>query len=313
MNSDSQVFAASMYETAVLADGPVAYYRLNENSGTTAANIGSGVGIDGTYDNIPGMTANNMSNYGVPGPRPSSFPGLEADNNSIFLDPENGSVKGSTTNPMVKVVDPNSPLVITGALTLEAWIKRSDQLVDAGNNEGIVGRYRQDQFPGTTGDQGARSYVLYFDSTTNPDNSAGTPGLGVAYSTSPTGAFQSANSYEFSASLPVGEWVHVAAVLDPGNRVEVYVNGSSIGEVTTGVLTDPLFSGPGDFWIGQQFTEADEWTFEGGIDEVAVYAKALTDEQVLAHYQAAVVPEPACWQLAMLAWGALIGRRRRCA
>lgn len=302
---------ASTYSVAVLADNPVAYYRLNEASGTAAANLGSGLGIDGTYVNIPGMTANNTSNYGVAGPRPADFPGFEAGNNSVFLDPEDGSTATSNTFPRVEVpvLDNTNPLAITGALTLEAWINRSEQLVGASNNEGIVGRYRQDGDPNTAGNQPGRGYVLYFDSATdgtlgNPD---GTPGLGFALSS--TGSFQSANSYEFAADIPVGEWVHVAAVFDPGQRIEMYVNGASVGQVTTTVLNDPLFSGMADLWIGQQFTGSDIWTFEGSIDEVAVYAAALSGEQIAAHY-AAAVPEPAGWQLAMFLGTAMWAWRR---
>ncbi|MEX2171740.1 MAG: LamG domain-containing protein [Pirellulales bacterium] len=311
---------AGSYSAAVLLDNPVAYYRLDETTGATASNLGTGAGINGTYVNIPGVTVNNMSNYGQPGPRPAAFPGFESGNNSAFFDPENGSVAASTTFPRVEVVAPNNPLTITGALTLEAWIKRSAQAVDGGNNEGIVGRFRQDQDPVTAGLQQARSYVLYFDSTTNPDNSTGTPGIGFALSSS--GTFQSANNYEFAADIPEGKWTHVAAVFDPGRRVEVYVNGLSIGELIDDdvvdtaadiqILSDPLFSGLADFWIGQQFTGADEWTFEGNIDEVAVYASALSDAQILNHFQAAQVPEPKSWQLALLVGATVwLGRRKR--
>lgn len=297
---------AGPYSTAVLMDNPVAYYRLNETSGTNAANLGSGVDIDGTYVNIPGMTANNSSNYGVPGPRPATYFGFEADNNSVFFDPEDGSGNTSDTFPRVEVgVDDTgtSPLALTGALTLEAWIKRGEDTLSPGNNEGIVGRYRQDQ------NGAARSYVLYFDSTTDGTNGTpdGSPGIGFALSS--TGSFQGANSYEFAGDIPVGVWTHVATVFDPGVRVAAYVNGVKVGEVTDNILNSPLYSGEGDFWIGQQFNGNQAWTFEGSIDEVAVYAAALSDEQIAAHYSAAV-PEPASLTLVMLVGAALFAWRR---
>src|SRR5258708_2253471 len=37
------------YQTAVINDAPIAYWRLGESSGTTAANIGSGANLTGTY------------------------------------------------------------------------------------------------------------------------------------------------------------------------------------------------------------------------------------------------------------------------
>jgi Concanavalin A-like lectin/glucanases superfamily len=294
LSADADRIFAGMYSSAVLADNPAAYYRLDETTGNTATNIGTGSGINGTYVNIPGMTVNNSSNYGQAGPRPATFPGFETSNNSVYFDPENGSTATSTTFPRVEVpvADGSSPLAITGALTLEAWINVGDDTVGASNNEGIVGRYLSDGDPNTAGTQPGRAYVLYYDSGTDGSNGTpdGTPGLGFALSS--TGSFQSANSYEFAANLPIGEWAHVAVVYDPGNRIEAYVNGNSIATITTGVLNSPLFSGMADFWIGQQFTGQDIWTFEGSIDEVAVYAAALSDEQIAAHYHASQVPEP---------------------
>ncbi len=309
--SASRCFAGT-YSSAVLTNNPVAYYRLDETSGATAANIGAASGIDGNYVNIPGMTVNNTSNYGQAGPRPGAFLSFEANNNSVLFDPEDGSTATSNTFPRVEVpvVDSSSPLAITGALTLEAWVKRAPQLVGASNNEGIVGRYLSDADPGTAGTQPGRAYVLYFDSGTDgtlgtPD---GSPGIGFALSSS--GSFQSANSYEFAANIPVGEWTHVAVVYDPGQRIEAYINGTSIATITTGVLNSPLFSGMANLWIGQQFTGQDIWSFEGNIDEVAIYSAALSDEQIAAHYNAAQVPEPACGMLVLLGIaGSLFWRR----
>ena len=69
------------------------------------------------------------------------------------------------------------------------------------------------------------------------------PWVGVAFST--TGHYQSANSYEFAADIPVGVWTHVVAYLVPGVRVSVYVNGVLAGEVTENIGTDPLYTGGG--------------------------------------------------------------------
>jgi hypothetical protein len=68
------------YDQVVQADGPVAYWRLNEpNPGyPMAANIGTlGTAANGAYYN----TATNVA-----GPRPSDFPVFEANNNAIGLD-----------------------------------------------------------------------------------------------------------------------------------------------------------------------------------------------------------------------------------
>jgi hypothetical protein len=281
---------AGPYSDAVIASGPIAYYRLDEMAGTTATNIGSGLGIDATYVNIDGML--NPSMVGQTGPQPGLnagpylIDGFEANNRSLFLSPTVGSAAADNTFPRAEVAVPDdsgtSPLAIGGSFTLEAWIRRSGDTVGPGNHEGIVGRYRSSQ------NGAARSYVLYFDSTAETVDGVG-PGLGIAYS--PDGNFLASNSVEFKGPITVGEWAHVAAVFEAGVRMELYVNGVSIGQVD-GVIGGPLYTGEGDFWIGQQFTGADEWSFEGNIDEVAVYDRALSDMEIADHFAAATDGTP---------------------
>jgi hypothetical protein len=181
------------------------------------------------------------------------------------------------------------------------------------NNQGIVGRYVGNN---GTSNVSERSFVLYFDPATDGANGGfanGNPGFGVALSTN--GANQTANSYEFGVpneqvgALAFGAWAHVAVVFEPGVRVEAYVNGASIGTVTSGVATS-LSNTLAPLWIGQQFSAARQWTFDGNIDEVAIYAAALTDERIAAHY-AAAIPEPAVWQLLAIVMGCAFRTRRR--
>lgn len=299
--------AAGPYSSAVLADNPIAYYRLDETSGTTATNLGTaGAAADGTYVNIPGVT--NLSDYGVAGPR-GGYPGFESTNNSVFFAPEVGSTATSNLFPRVEVVDDvgGGPLAVGGAVTLEAWIRRLPGEAGTTTNEGIVGRYMQDHDSTTAGAQAGRAYVLYFDSTT--DGTAyttddGGPGIGVAFSS--TGAFHNPSSAEFGTpGVDYTRWTHVVTTIVPGERFQVFVNGSMVGEVVdddvSGVaagvqIHESIYTGPADLWIGQQFNGDDDWTFRGFIDEVAIYDYALTPSQIAAHY-AAAVPEPGTFGL----------------
>jgi hypothetical protein len=66
------------YSSAVLQTGPVGYWRFNETSGTTAANIGSlGATVNATYQGSPTL--------GTAGPRPPTYLGFEANNNAPTL------------------------------------------------------------------------------------------------------------------------------------------------------------------------------------------------------------------------------------
>ncbi len=65
--------AQADYSATVLPMAPVGYWRFSEASGTTAANSGSGAGLNGTY---------NAATAGTAGPRPPQLNGFEPDNNA---------------------------------------------------------------------------------------------------------------------------------------------------------------------------------------------------------------------------------------
>jgi hypothetical protein len=77
-------FAQANYAASVLPTAPVGYWRLNEISGTSAANLGSGA-ANGTYNNVV---------LGNPGPQPSAFNGFEADNTAAQLNGSSAFVAG---------------------------------------------------------------------------------------------------------------------------------------------------------------------------------------------------------------------------
>jgi len=78
--------------------------------------------------------------------------------------------------------------------------------------------------------------------------------------------------------IPDGVWHHVVATKDSGS-VNVYVDGSLGG---SGSTTRSLH--PGGFCrIGKEHT-SDRRDFKGIIDEVAIYNRALTPEEVMSHY-----------------------------
>jgi hypothetical protein len=295
LNSHLAQCVAGTYSSAVLADGPVAYYRLGETSGTVAANSSAnGATLDGTYVNfgVSQPSPHTPSTIGQPGPRPgdlsglNSIQGFESDNIGIRSG-ANGTAP--STSAQVEVPD-NSLLDITGALTLEAWVFRNDTQASTGNNEGIVGK-----FTGTAAPTNQRSYVLYYNQ----------PSSRIEFVVNGTGLSTGNKLLNTGTNLPTGStggWTYLAAVFEPGVRMSVYMNGVSIGEKTTDLPTG-AFSGSAPLWIGRQFSNASNVSFEGLIDEVAVYDRALTPAQILAHYQAAI-PEPCGIVLAVvgMAW-----------
>src|SRR5258705_306607 len=96
---------------------------------------------------------------------------------------------------------------------------------------------------------------------------------------------------------PAGTWGLVDAVWD-GAAPKLYVNG---------VDTLAAVSGPGGynastsaiFSVGSYDTGSNPFT--GGVDETAFYDKALNAAQILAHFNAASIPNASAYSTAVLA------------
>ncbi len=92
--------------------------------------------------------------------------------------------------------------------------------------------------------------------------------------------------YDYPLEFDVNEWFHIAAVFDASNDVTFFINGENVATIA-GTLPARTDSQP--FHIG----EAAEglFYFAGGIDEVAIYGRALAAEEIREHFNAAI-PEP---------------------
>src|SRR6266498_919228 len=117
-----QTFSAG-YPAAVLSDGPIAYYRFNDEVvyplAVTATNLGSlGASANGTYMGgaAPGTEA----------PQAPAFVGFESDNTALQLDGMTGFV---TTLPGLLNGKPQ--------FTISGWIRRA---ADQGNRTGLFGQ-----------------------------------------------------------------------------------------------------------------------------------------------------------------------------
>jgi hypothetical protein len=269
----SPVLASTRYTDAIMASNPVAYYRLNEVSGSVAANsTANGTVLDGTYQNF--STTTPPATIGELGPRPGD---PSSDATIRGLEPDNFAIQ-TAANSNVHVVIPDDNLIdFTGAFTLEAWVYRNPQTTQTQNNEGIIGKL--------IGSTNNRSYALYYD----PRN---TPGVGFVVNASADGTSGGNVDLRTTTNIPLGSisgWTHLAAVYEPNMRMSMYLNGVSIGEKTTGLPANDLYNSTAPLWIGRQFSAtATNTSFEGKIDEVAIYGTALSPATILEHYYAGV-------------------------
>ena len=259
------------YESLVLTapfagsqrQGPKTYLRFNDPAWFPAANSGTlGHAADGNLT----LTAN-----GAAGPRSPAYAGFEASNLALPLD---GLKQWASLNNPVG-------LEISGQITLEAWVN-----------------------PGAT--QGDPAYILSHGPQTlgnflvqPPDDSVTNTtevflridGAGTTYVVGSTIVVHtndvdfSSNTYSASFAIPGGDlggtdWIHLAGTYD-GAKWRLYRNGVQVASSAAAIGALPVING--DWAIG---STGNGWAsnYAGGVDEVAIYDKALSPSTLATHY-----------------------------
>jgi hypothetical protein len=248
----------SSYSQSVLAKHPVAYWRLGEVNGPTA--------FDATVNKHHGAFHGTPS-YHEPG--------------GIKHDPDT-AIKLGGRSSYIEVPDSEDFSQPTSAqgLTVEAWI-RPDVLVFEGETTDPhihwLGK----------GDTGRYEWALRFYSkeSTRPNRIS-------AYIWSPAGGL-GAGAY-FQDALNPGEWIHVVACYDPGDKtnptagVSIYRNGVLRGGTSTqpGALYRGYNVKPAHGSAPLRLGTRDLNSFlVGGLDEVAIYPRVLKAAEILENYK----------------------------
>jgi hypothetical protein len=256
--------AADPYSTVVLAKGPVGYWRLGESGGPTAADT-SGNAIEGTYHGNPA--------FGEPGAIAGSA------DTAIGLN-------GFSSRDYVEIPDPDSALFsqpTSGAgLTVEVWM-RPDALTFPGQTDQPyvhwLGKGERSQY-----EWGLRFYSQ--DATQRPNRIS-------AYIWNPSGG-EGAGAYFEDPNLEPGAWIHIVATYDPGDwttdppaGVSIYRNGvRQLGPPSSGTLYGTFNISPEHGSAPIRLGARDDLTFTlaGGLDEVAIYPRVLTAQDILENY-----------------------------
>lgn len=152
-------------------------------------------------------------------------------------------------------VDLGTPaaLQFTGAMSAAAWI-----YIDSFASQGRI----------ISKENGAnsRSWSLYVN----------TSGKGVFQIA--TGASASI-TVETAGTLPVGQWVHLAGVFEPGTALRIYVNGV-LSNTNLSSIPSTQYNNISHVFIGRRPDYS--YAFSGKIDEVYAFGNALTDADVAA-------------------------------
>jgi hypothetical protein len=107
-----------------------------------------------------------------------------------------------------------------------------------------------------------------------------------------------------AVTVPVGQWVHLAATVSSTAGVTFFVNGNAEGNANhtaNGNVGDDAYG------VGRAYGIGDSQWFPGRLDEVYVYNTVLSQSEI----QASMIPEPSTALLGGLGLLALARRRRR--
>ncbi|MCI0679652.1 MAG: LamG domain-containing protein, partial [Actinobacteria bacterium] len=217
-----------IYSEVVLADGPIAYWPLNEGAGTTASDV-TGNGHNGTYTNSPGLGQTGIMLDGT-GATSVDFEGSE---HVLGADWATLDFAGTT------------------AYTLEAWIE-----TDTVASGSAIIIQKQVSSSGV-------GWELIRNTATLHCNRIGASGS------------QSVNSGTISTATRY----HVAATFD-GTTLRLYLNAV---EVDSDGTTQSQDANTVAVSIARDSADSSS-NFNGRIDEVAVYDRALTPAEILEHY-----------------------------
>lgn len=259
--------ALAPYPQAVLALGPIGYWRLND---TNLDGVDNGAGDDGylCHDYAGGNDGiyTNVT-LGQPGYNPDSDPSDTSVQVGFlnFTDCDANSIAG---------INFGSPAGTSKAFSVEAWVNGYSQASDAGIvTLGYGGG--GEQFDLDTGSDPGHNFRFFIR------DAAGNTHL--------------VNS---SVQPEFGTWYHVVGVVDEisSQTVTLYINGTNAGTATvtngSGVLASSLQMSIGSRMSAQGTTLNDQ--FVGDINDVAIYNYALSANQVLNQYLVGGQVAPYC-------------------
>lgn len=267
---DSSSPSSSM-QLSVQPSGLVAYYPMDENTGTTTADA-SQYQHDGTLSTNVTATWNANGKIG----------------SAVQM---NGTAAGTWQGTGGVHVPDNPNLPSGSVMTVEAWLKQDAQ--PTGNSDRAIA----DQW-----------YISNTDSTQDSASWAFGTKAGALTASIASSLTDSGGTYVSTAAgvFSYGTWQHVVMVYDgslqPADRVKFYVNGNFVSSTVSGNPVAPsLQNSTADFIIGA-WSDIYE-VMNGSIDHVKLFNRALSASEVAAEYAAQNAGNPAGLTLGTLTSG----------
>ncbi len=169
-------------------------------------------------------------------------------------------------------------LRITGGLSIAAWISIEKF---SSRNQGVVAKYAGRNPPDE------RAYALSVENQVHCPGQVNTNVFAMAVSsdgTCATGGSANCSMNCGESELPIDEWYHAVAVFDPGRSTTIYVNGL-VENVNTDSIVSSVHDSSVNLIIGASYDINDSgFFFQGAIDEVRVYNRAITPAEARSLY-----------------------------
>ena len=244
--------AAADYPSTILADHPVAYYRLEEANGSSTAADSSGNGFDGVVTYVTQADAITI------------FPQLGLaglDTNSALFATSTGTGQGHIDVPVNSTINPVLPDGTNGApFSAELWVQATTQpngyavpLDDSGFFNALNPNSSGWNFYQTPGPTSTWTFSL----RPNPGLVFGGP------------------------AVTLGKWTHLVLTYDGTNAI-LYANG--VAAITFPNVPQYLVNDDTEDMLLGEGPATGQTAFDGYVDEVAIYNYALSASQVTNHY-----------------------------
>ncbi len=261
------------YRELIISDKPTVYWSFDEQSQA----VYSGVRADQknkadqkTSRPLMALLQGNKVAMSA-GPRPSEFPLFTPDNQALEFTPGEG---------FLRVIDPGEKSIIDftagDAITIEAWVNLNS--TQAGRHYYIIGK-------GRTNRKGvARDNQNYGFRVTGTELSFLFRGLPAKKDVESDYHRWTSNG----AGISSHNWHHVAVTYTFGKKksLTAYIDGKPVsgkwdmgGDTTLAPVVDN-----DELWLGSSMGGSVNSSFDGQLDEVALYRTALSAKQIASHF-----------------------------
>jgi hypothetical protein len=290
--------SSAEYQSAVLSDSPLGYWRLCERGVSSVANY-----LD--------VTGNARALQGSPNAGGTTTPIAKSPGQSLLNEPnayQDFSSSYINAPSATGAYAPLSQMTARGPFSVEAWVKPKSNYTTCPTCGFVVPVARssgswQLGWAGTAPARG-RDPLWVHDGIPGPPIGANGWTFTIydgyhkhcAGCNDDTTHYMTAHRLQTTAPIEAGRWYHLVATYD-GLTMRLYVDGALAGELGVGAIGDVRSAPSGLFGFGYAADEdhssntgassSGQVQLHGSIDEGAYYGHELTAPQVADHYDAA--------------------------